>query len=149
MLRSKEASKGAEEWKKNMEPSSVTCGKFGTSCPVFSGFSRPVFLNYDPRCRMRYTMHRVPRMQLRGGSTRLKITWVQQRQYHRAHGSARERVLSLALSGGSTRLEITWVQQRQHHRTHESVRERMLSLALRGGSTSSRVRVLGKRRTQQ
>ena len=36
-------------------------------------------------------------MLLRGGSTRLKITWVQQRQYHRAHGSARERVLSLAL----------------------------------------------------
>ena len=35
---------------------------------------------------------------LRGGSTRLKITWVQQRQYHRAHGSARERVLSLALN---------------------------------------------------
>ena len=34
---------------------------------------------------------------LRGGSTRLKIAWVQQRQYHRAHGSARERVLSLAL----------------------------------------------------
>ena len=29
---------------------------------------------------------------------RLEITWVQQRQYHRAHGSARERVLSLALS---------------------------------------------------
>ena len=35
---------------------------------------------------------------LRGGSTRLKIAWVQQRQYHRAHGSARERVLSLALN---------------------------------------------------
>ena len=64
----------------------------------------------------------------------MKITWVQQRQYHRAHGSARERMLSLALRGGSTRLKITWVQQRQHHRAQESARERMLSLALRGGS---------------
>ena len=49
-------------------------------------------------------LHSVPRvfhLALRGGSTRLKITWVQQKQYHRAHGSARERVLSLALRGGS------------------------------------------------
>ena len=35
---------------------------------------------------------------LRGGSTRLKITWVQQRQHHRAQESARERMLSLLLS---------------------------------------------------
>ena len=34
---------------------------------------------------------------LRQGSTRLKITWVQQRQHHRAQESARERVLRLAL----------------------------------------------------
>ena len=34
---------------------------------------------------------------LRGGSTRLKITWVQQRQHHRAHENARERMVSLAL----------------------------------------------------
>ena len=30
---------------------------------------------------------------LRGGSTRLKIPWVQQRQHHRAQESVRERVL--------------------------------------------------------
>ena len=35
---------------------------------------------------------------LRRGSTQFKITWVQQRQHHRAHDSARERMLSLALS---------------------------------------------------
>ena len=35
-------------------------------------------------------------------STCLKITWVQQRQHHRAHKSARERMLSLPLRGGST-----------------------------------------------
>ena len=35
---------------------------------------------------------------LRGGSTRLKITWVQQRQHHRAHESARERMLSRRLN---------------------------------------------------
>ena len=40
---------------------------------------------------------------LRRGSTRLKITWVQQRQHHRAHKSARERVLSLALRACETR----------------------------------------------
>ena len=34
---------------------------------------------------------------LRGGSTGLKITWVQQRQHHKALESARERMLSLAL----------------------------------------------------
>ena len=34
---------------------------------------------------------------LRGGSTHNKIAWVQQRQHHRAHESARERMLSLAL----------------------------------------------------
>ena len=34
---------------------------------------------------------------LRGGSTRLKIAWVQQRQHHKAQESARERMLSLAL----------------------------------------------------
>ena len=34
---------------------------------------------------------------LRGGLTRLKITWVQQRQHHKAQESARERMLSLAL----------------------------------------------------
>ena len=34
---------------------------------------------------------------LRGGSTRLKITWEQQRQDHRAQESARERMLSLLL----------------------------------------------------
>ena len=42
---------------------------------------------------------------LRRGSKRLKINrvdewWVQQRQHHRAHQSARERMLSLALRGG-------------------------------------------------
>ena len=36
-------------------------------------------------------------LSIRGGSTRFKITWVQQRQHHRAHESARERVLSLTL----------------------------------------------------
>ena len=73
---------------------------------------------------------------LRGGSTRLKITWVQQRQHHRAQESARERMLSLALRGGSTRLKITWVQQRQHHSARENARERMLSLALTLHGTS-------------
>ena len=34
---------------------------------------------------------------LRGGSTRLKISWVQQRQHHRAQESARERMLGLLL----------------------------------------------------
>ena len=34
---------------------------------------------------------------LRGGSTRLKITWLQQRQHSTAQESARERMLSLAL----------------------------------------------------
>ena len=34
---------------------------------------------------------------LRGGSKRLKKTWVQQRQHHRAQESARERMLSLLL----------------------------------------------------
>ena len=32
---------------------------------------------------------------LRGGSTRFKITWVQQRQHYRAQESSRERMLSL------------------------------------------------------
>ena len=73
------------------------------------------------------------RIDLRRGSTPNKITWVQQRQDHRGHESARERVLSLALRGGSTPNKITWSQQRQDHRGHESARERMLSLALRGG----------------
>ena len=36
-------------------------------------------------------------MLLRGGSTRLKITWVKQRQHHRAQESARERMVSLLL----------------------------------------------------
>ena len=35
---------------------------------------------------------------LRGGSTRLKIAWVHQRQHHRAQESARERMLSLLLN---------------------------------------------------
>ena len=35
---------------------------------------------------------------LRGGSTHNKITWVRQRQHHKAHESARERMLSLASS---------------------------------------------------
>ena len=39
---------------------------------------------------------------LRGGSTRLKITWVQQRQHHSARESARERMLSLALRARTT-----------------------------------------------
>ena len=34
-------------------------------------------------------------------STRLKIAWVQQRQHHRAHESAKERMLSLALASGT------------------------------------------------
>ena len=34
-------------------------------------------------------------------SIRLKLTWVQQRQHHRAHQSAREKILSLALRVGS------------------------------------------------
>ena len=40
-----------------------------------------------------YTFHR-------GGSTRLKSTWVQHRQHHRAQESARERMLSLLLRVG-------------------------------------------------
>ena len=39
----------------------------------------------------------VIRLVLKGGSTRSKITWVQQRQHHRAQESARERMLSLLL----------------------------------------------------
>ena len=42
---------------------------------------------------------------LRGGSTRLIITWVQQRQHHRAQESARERMLSLLLS---KKLEVNY-----------------------------------------
>ena len=38
------------------------------------------------------------KLPLRGGSTRLKITWMQQRQHHKAQESARERMLSLLLS---------------------------------------------------
>ena len=37
-------------------------------------------------------------LRLRGASTRLKITWVRQRQHHRVQERARERMLSLALS---------------------------------------------------
>ena len=88
-------------------------------------------------CCIHVVFNRVERhcLALRGSSTRLKITWVEQRQHHRAQESARQRMLSLLLRRGSTHNKISWVQQRQHHRGHESATERMLSLALRRGET--------------
>ena len=55
-------------------------------------------------------------LNLRGGSTRLEITWVQQRQHHRAQESARERMLSLALTMKKFQLEANFNSQ-SHART--------------------------------
>ena len=65
---------------------------------------KKVVYSFPYRLRPGQVGREVFHMLLKGGSTRLKITWVQQRQHHRVQESARERMLNLALRQSETHL---------------------------------------------